>query len=146
MIGGIYQSRMLCRPLKIVQLMNFIIQLRLIVGCCNSPRNRIFSQILLALMCIFFKWKMLKHMIGNQYRSFRVWYGDFWRVLKFKIPELRYSKIAIFEGFGESLQLQNLRKKSKVCPTKTIFHDYQLGTRPDGLKKWSKICNTQFEC
>ena len=52
-----------------------------------------------------------------------------------EIPEFRYPKFAIFEDFGESFQLQSLRKKSIVYHTETIFHYYQLGIRPDRSKK-----------
>ena len=55
--------------------------------------------------------------------------------LIFEIPGSRYPKIAIFEGFGESFQLQSLRKKSIVYHTETISHDYQLGSRADGSEK-----------
>ena len=59
--------------------------------------------------------------------------------LIFEISESRYSKFVIFEGFGESYQLQGLRKKSIVYHTETIYHYYQLGTRPDGSKSDRKL-------
>ena len=73
--------------------------------------------------------------VGNQYVLSEFDMEVFGGSLILEILEFRYPKFAIFEDFGESFQLQSLRKKSKVRHTKTMFHNDQLGIRSDGSEK-----------
>ena len=60
-------------------------------------------------------------------------------VLNFRDTGISISKN---RDFGESFQLQNLRKIFIVCHAKAITYNYQLEIRPDG----SKNVTEDFEC
>ena len=42
--------------------------------------------------CTWNLWETLKHVVGSRYRSFRVWYGNFWKTRNFQDTGISISK------------------------------------------------------
>ena len=142
MIGSIYRSKVLFGPRKIVQWMSFIIQLRLIVNCYKSFVLYNFLKVICARLCLGFM-KTLKHVIGNRYSSFKIWYGDFWGSLIFEISH--FTRIFITRNFKFDISEENDTKNRVNQTTLLTFLIWTKKFHKEGISSkfigWISLIN-----